>query len=374
MRDAPDCTQKNDNIANVPDPVRNLVLCIEPQALGEQLVQTAHRLTRGLSERQPHIYWVDFLLTHSLGTVAFYLCATGGMAWPVRALFFAACVALWYRSFAFIHEIAHFRPGQMQAFQTVWNVLAGIPLLFPSFMYSIHLEHHSRSIYGTADDGEYIPWGVKPPVHILLFLLVSLAAPVLALFRLVVLVPITWLIPGSRAWVEQRASALVIRGSYRRPRPDRRELRLWRIQELCAVLWAFGVLLAGFSGYLSWRWFLTAMAALMAVSFINSFRTMLSHRFCNRNGNMTFLEQIEDSWNFPGGGLLTELLCPVGLRFHALHHMLPHLPYHSLPQAHAILMSTLPHDSLYRQTNSASLWSAMQTLWRGCRKTETFPA
>jgi fatty acid desaturase len=261
----------------------------------------------------------------------------------------------------------------MQAFRTAWNLLAGIPLLCPSFMYSIHLEHHSGTIYGTVEDGEYIPWGVKPPVHILLFPLVCLAAPALALFRLAVLVPITWLIPGLRGWVQQHASALVIRGSYRRPRPDRRQLRLWRIQECCAVLWAFGVLLAGFSGYLSWRWFLTALAVMMTVSFINSFRTMLSHRFRNENGTMTFLEQVKDSWNFPRGGLLTELLCPVGLRFHALHHMLPHLPYHSLPQAHAILMSALPRNSWYRQTNSTSLWSAMRTLWRGCRQTAAFP-
>ena len=42
-------------------------------------------------------------------------------------------------------------------------------------MYSIHLEHHARTVYSTSEDGEYIPWGVMLPIHILLFPLVSLS-------------------------------------------------------------------------------------------------------------------------------------------------------------------------------------------------------
>jgi fatty acid desaturase len=338
--------------------------CPTLRARDEDLIRTAYRLTRSISQRRPIIYWLDFLLAHCLGAVAFYWsAAASGPPWPVRCICFIGCGLLWYRSFAFIHEVVHFRAGEMRAFTTAWNLLAGIPFLCPSFMYSIHLEHHSRNVYGTGADGEYIPWGIKPPVSIALFPLVSLVAPALALFRFVILVPISWLSPGARAWLERRASALVIRGSYRRPAPTKPELRIWRLQERCAVLWAFLVVLGCLSGYLSWRWFLTGMAVMMTVSFVNSFRTMLSHKFRNAGGTMTFLAQIEDSWNYPGGGLLTELLCPVGLRFHALHHMLPHLPYHSLPDAHAMLMNMLPIDSAYRQTNSSSLWSAMRTLW-----------
>jgi fatty acid desaturase len=303
------------------------------------------------------------LLAHSLGALAFYGSAAVGTPRPVRGVCFVACVLLWYRSFAFLHEIVHFPSGQMPAFRTAWNLLAGIPLLCPSFMYTIHLEHHSRSIYGTANDGEYIPWGVKSPVHILLFPLVSLLAPTLAFIRLVVLVPLSWVSPALRTWVERHASALMIRGSYHRPRPNKSELRTWRIQETLAVFWTFSLLLAGFYGYLSWRWLVTGLAVMMAVSLINSFRTMLSHKFRNGSGALTFLEQMEDSWNHPGRGLLTELMCPVGLRYHALHHMLPHLPYHSLPKAHAILMRALPPDSSYRRTNSPSLWSSMRLLW-----------
>jgi fatty acid desaturase len=66
--------------------------------------------------------------------------------------------------------------------------------------------------------------------------------------------------------------------------------------------------------------------------------------------------------NHADGGLVTELLCPVGLRFHSLHHMLPSLPYHSLPEAHRILMRELPPDSTYRQTNSPSICATVAQL------------
>lgn len=334
----------------------------------EDLVRAAHRLTRSVSKRRPRIYWTDFLATHSLGAAAFYWAAAPSTASPVRWTFFAVCVLAWYRSFAFIHEVVHFPPGQMPAFKAAWNLVAGIPLLCPSFLYSIHLEHHSRTIYGTGEDGEYIAWGIKPPVHILLFPLVSLIAPALALFRFVVLAPLSWMSRALREWVERHTSALVIRGSYLRPRPDPRLANMWRIQEYCAVLWAYLLLIGCFSGYLSQRWLFTGLAMMMTISFVNSFRTMLSHKFRNSARTMTFLQQFEDSWNYPTGGLFTELLCPVGLRYHALHHMLPHLPYHSLPRAHALLMSALPPDSLYRQTNSPGLVSSMRTLWSGASK------
>ena len=77
---------------------------------------------------------------------------------------------------------------------------------------------------------------------------------------------------------------------------------------------------------------------------------------------MTFVEQISDSVNHPDG-VLAEIWAPAGLRYHALHHVLPSLPYHALPEAHSILMKRLPTDSFYRQTNSPGLWQTLATLW-----------
>jgi len=333
-------------------------------AYDDDLVKAARRLTSHLSRPKLTVYWFDFLSTHSLGCIAFYFSTALRTPWSLRVLSFAACVVLWYRSLVFIHEVVHFRHRRMGVFSCCWNLLAGIPLLTPSFLYSVHLDHHSRTIYGSSEDGEYIPWGLKPPGHILLFAMVSLGAPILAVVRFLVVSPFCWISAGSRAWIEEHASSMVINPRYRR-RPRARERIRWLAQETCTFLWTSSVLVAGLSGLMSWRWPVTALVALMLISFINSVRTMASHRFVNAGQRMTYLDQIRDSVNHPAGGFLTEIWCPLGLRFHALHHMLPFLPYHALPEAHRILMRTLPSDSVYRSTNSSGLASTLRTLWLG---------
>lgn len=65
---------------------------------------------------------------------------------------------------------------------------------------------------------------------------------------------------------------------------------------------------------------------------------------------MTFAEQIVDSNNIAGHPLLTELLFPIGLRYHCTHHLFPNLPYHALGIAHRRLLAQLPEDSPYRGT------------------------
>ena len=82
---------------------------------------------------------------------------------------------------------------------------------------------------------------------------------------------------------------------------------------------------------------------------------------------MTFVEQLLDSVNYPRRPWLTGLWAPVGLRFHALHHLFPSLPYHNLAAAHARLMAELPDDSPYRETSETSLWAALRRLWRLAR-------
>jgi fatty acid desaturase len=79
---------------------------------------------------------------------------------------------------------------------------------------------------------------------------------------------------------------------------------------------------------------------------------------------MSFVEQIEDSNTVAGHPLLTELLFPVGLRYHCLHHMLPSLPYHSLGIAHRRLMAQLPADSPYRSTIRRGFLETAGELWR----------
>ncbi|HUP79207.1 MAG TPA: fatty acid desaturase [Pirellula sp.] len=120
--------------------------------------------------------------------------------------------------------------------------------------------------------------------------------------------------------------------------------------------------------------YLTAVGILL----LNHFRILGAHRFTNlERREMNFTEQILDSVNYPQHPILAELAMPVGLRYHALHHLCPGIPYHNLGKAHRKLMSELPEDSLYRQTVSPSLLKSVLEVVRGAwkhRKANTYNA
>jgi fatty acid desaturase len=83
---------------------------------------------------------------------------------------------------------------------------------------------------------------------------------------------------------------------------------------------------------------------------------------------MTVTAQFLDSVNVPPPGPLAELWAPVGLRYHALHHLLPSLPYHSLPEAHRRLAVQLGQGSTYAKANYAGLLPLVGYLARSTMK------
>jgi len=83
---------------------------------------------------------------------------------------------------------------------------------------------------------------------------------------------------------------------------------------------------------------------------------------------VTYLEQLLDSNTVPGHPILTELWAPLGMRYHALHHVVPSLPYHNMGIAHRRLMSTLPADSPYRRTIRTGLVDAVRNVLDSIRR------
>ena len=55
---------------------------------------------------------------------------------------------------------------------------------------------------------------------------------------------------------------------------------------------------------------------------------------------------------------------PVGLRYHALHHYLPTVPYHSLGALHRRLLAELPANDPYRRTRRPGVVAAALALAR----------
>jgi fatty acid desaturase len=79
--------------------------------------------------------------------------------------------------------------------------------------------------------------------------------------------------------------------------------------------------------------------------------------------------QLADSIDTPGAPW-TELWAPVGLRYHALHHYFPGIPYHNLGTAYRRLVSNLPSEAAYRGPVSPSLSWSLRLLYRNGRSVQ----
>lgn len=313
------------------------------------MLRAAADLTRTLSTANPRIYWPDMLASAVIGWAAL----AGAMLIDSTAVAIGSAIVAMlalYRAASFIHELTHMRKGALPGFRMGWNLIVGIPLMIPSFMYEgVHNQHHARTRYGTAEDPEYLPLALMKPWSLPLFIIVAALAPVGLILRFGVLTPLSLIIPPLRAKVVAEFSALSINPSYRRRAPEGEFARQWRWQEAGASLFALALVGSVFA--FGWKPLLVYMGVHSAMTVINQLRTLVAHLWENEGEAMTVTAQYLDSVNVPPPGYLPALWAPVGLRYHALHHLLPSVPYHALGQAHARLMETLDADSPYRKGN-----------------------
>lgn len=331
----------------------------------------ARGLINDLFERSPAIYWLDFLL--SVGTAwaltAVYFTAPAWSALQVLA--FAVAGVLFYRAGTFIHEIVHMPGGQMLWFKRAWNLLLGVPLLMPWILYRNHTEHHNHRQFGTPADGEYLPLASSHLLETIKYLAQAPLLPLFMLLRFGVATPLSWL-GGARLreWVLTYISAAVSNPYYRKRFPKRDEGHLKVVEAACfAYLLAIGGLL--WLGKVHGMDLFRAYLLLAYTLSLNWVRNLAAHRYGNNGQPMTMSQQVEDSINITGQTWLTVALFPVGLRYHALHHMFPALPYHQMGRAHRRLMEGLPADSPYRVTCRPSFFGVVKELWQSARQTSS---
>lgn len=319
------------------------------------LLRAAADLTREYSTANPRIYWADFLASVTLGYAALIgaiMAASLGWALASGAI---AVLAL-YRAESFIHELTHMKHSTLPGFRAGWNALIGVPMLVPSFMYEgVHNLHHAKTRYGTAEDPEYLPLALMKPWTLPAFILVAALAPVGLIIRYAVLAPLSLLSPRLRAAVVARYSGLVINPDFRRRPPEGEAKALWTKLEIAASLWAITLVALVATGTLPLRAFLIMMGIASAVAVLNQVRTLVAHLWENEGDAMTVTAQYLDSVNVPPPGLLPALWAPVGLRYHALHHLLPSVPYHNLGTAHRRLCAVLDPASPYFKANYKGL-------------------
>ena len=319
------------------------------------MIRAAAELSRDLNAANPRIYWADFLGSVLIGYASLAVAILAGAISIKVAAAIVAIVAL-YRAGSFIHEITHIKHSTVPGFRFGFNLFVGVPLLVPSFMYEgIHNLHHARTRYGTDQDPEYLPLALMKPWTLPLFITVSLLAPIALLFRYAVLAPLSLVIPALRKVVVERYSGLVINPDFRRRAVEGELRRNWIVQETAASVWAIALLTGVATGLTAWQGFVIFLGVASGVAVLNQVRTLVAHLWENDGEPLSVTAQLLDSVNVPPPAFLPMLWAPVGLRYHAIHHLLPGVPYHNLGEAHRRLSSTLDKDSSYHRANYGGL-------------------
>jgi len=326
-----------------------------PIADDKDMIRAAAKLTRDLNTPSARIYWGDFMASIAVGYAAF---AAAFFLENVALVAIAALVSMLalYRAGSFIHELTHIKDGSVPAFRLGWNIFIGVPLLIPSFMYEgVHNLHHAKTRYGTAQDPEYLPLALMKPYTVPLFVLISALAPIALLFRYGVLTPLSMLIPPLRKLVVERYSGLVINPEFRRRAAEGTARRNWMWQEAGASIWSIALMAGTATGIIPLKAFILFLVIAGGSVMINQVRTLVAHLWENDGEVMSVTAQYLDSVNVPPPSTLPALWAPVGLRYHALHHLLPGVPYHNLGEAHRRLIDVLPTESQYHKGNYTGL-------------------
>lgn len=314
-----------------------------------------------LYELKAHIFWVDFLLSATGGWIAFTCaCLSKPMSWQMFTFITMAAICL-YRAMAFLHELSHIAPNTLPGFAKAWNLFIGIPLLVPSFVYvGVHLHHHRLSSYGTVRDPEYMLFAGKQRT-IIFFVVQSIMTPPALILRFLLLSLLGLLIPPFHRFLECHASSACSNPGYLRRMSDEERSDV-KVMELLII--AFWVIPIGLSiyGVFPWHVFLVWYGVTVCIETIRCFQALGAHRYQGSGETMDKNSQLLDSIDTPGN-FWTVLWAPVGLRYHALHHCFPNIPYHNLHIAYHRLKEYLPIDSFYHKTTSPSLLHSIQTLW-----------
>jgi fatty acid desaturase len=322
----------------------------------------SHTLVADLHSPRPWIFWADLVISAALGWTAFALAV---QAPPLSATMWmasliAACTL--YRGVCFTHELAHLRRRAVPGFETAWNILFGVPLLLPSFTYlGVHQAHHSLSSYGTKEDPEYLPFASSRRLMILFAIQSALLMPIALFVRFVVLAPVGLAWPSLHRWLEVYASSFAMNPEYRRTVSTEMasKMRRWEMATLAAWAAAFAMM---YTGMLPFRAFGIWLGVLTIISLLNTVRVLGAHEYDSEGAILSRHGQLKDSIDTPGGPW-TELWAPVGLRYHALHHYFPGIPYHNLGTAYRRICATMPPNATYLESTSPSLRKSLFILY-----------
>jgi len=310
------------------------------------------------------IHWSDLLASAFVGWLAFIISAKAGFGSLLHVIATSIAVFALLRAALFIHELSHLERGQIPGFELVWNLIAGVPLMMPSLMVvGSHRNHHEQMGFGTSEDPEYVQIARWSRLRIVTFVFTVVLLPLVLPLRWGVLGPLSRFFPPLRRLVVGKLSTLAINADYVRPMPRGEQIDRWDAQEAGAAVFVWAVFGAWIAGWIPIEAIAQWCIVVGGILSVNQLRTLVAHGYENEGEPMDAEAQLLDSINLRGWPILSVLIAPVGLRFHALHHHLPFIPYHSLGLVHRRLLAELPQNAPYRATLRDGV-DTLRGLWR----------
>lgn len=314
----------------------------------------------------PWIYYSDFTLFVLLGNGCLFFAA---LQQPFSALQIAlACVAIIsiYRASFFVHELMHIGK-KVRGFNLYYNVMHGFVHKLPSYAFVSHLQHHKLEHYGQIHDSEYDRFGGKSKLFFTIGmpLFTAMLLPIIAVLRWVV-VPLFLPFIGrkGRQFIYQKATILGFHTRGSLPAPTAKERRNWYIQDAWCAFYGVGMLALIY--FQLWPWELLPLwyAVFGIANAMNMYRGTIVHRYFGDFSTMNRKQMVLDCITLPTNKFNVWLF-PLGMGYHALHHMFPQVPYHHLDALHAQLMNDLPDNHPYRATLIKNYREGLEVLSRG---------
>lgn len=303
-------------------------------------------------------YWLDFVVSTTMAYTAAAIYLLSPLFSIPQIIAFPFAIFWLYRSGSLIHEVAHLPNREFRSFKIVWNLAVGVLTMAPSTFFSAHhRDHHTGKMYGTPQDPEYVVNVFKRgsvlgilfyAIHICLF-------PAFAFLRFF-LAPLTFVHPKLRDFTLRRLSSFTLNWNYER-NISRLDRKTFAAVELLCWLRATAIIVGVVVGLSDWTriplLYLLAASTLM----FNQMRQLADHHFESDGDPMAIKDHILDSCNYTSNNFLTWLFFPFAIKYHALHHLFPSLPYHNLKSAHQHLTDYLPSDSPYHGLSESDWWT-----------------
>jgi fatty acid desaturase len=304
-------------------------------------------------------YWLDFGVTVAVSYAAFAGAVVSSVSAPEFWCCFVIATLATYRGNFFLHEVVH-QGRRLGAFSWAYLLFYGFVHKIPIVAYLPHLVHHEVSHYGDHNDPEYAEWWADPALAVRHMLVLVVVAPAGLMLRFGVFSAIVpWLPAVVRARLYARCSSFVLNPKYERP-IDLWPRRTTLVEEYGCFGYTAGFVGLSLAGYVPWTALVVWYAMMTAFFLLHCARAIVNHGYRRFHHTATVEAMIADSRNVIGHPVLSELWGPLGVRYHALHHLFPQLPYHALPAVHVRLLEVLPVDHVYRTTSSLSFVSSFK--------------